>query len=119
MENELIFYKGICEQQTKKIGELQHNIKKHTVETKEDIQCWSDSLDDSLQNYDLLKEENNKLKEQIEEIKKFEDRYQLERLALLMKITSLKGVPEGVALRPQDEHYKSSNSAMFGLDIIN
>ena len=90
MENELIFYKGICELQTKKIGELEQSIKKHTFESKEEIQCWSDTLDDSHHHYELLKEENKKLKEQIEEIKKFEDRYQFERLALLKKITSLK-----------------------------
>jgi len=94
MENELKFYKGICEEQTKKISELVHSIEKNKVESKEEVQCWSDTLDDSHHHYELLKEENKKLKEQIEEIKKFEDRYQLERLALLKKITSLKEVPE-------------------------
>ena len=78
MDNELNFYKGICEEQTKKLGQLQEafdEIKEELKEKEEETKSWFDKY--------------MKHKEQLEEIKKFEDRYQLERIALLKKITSL------------------------------
>jgi len=64
MENELNFYKGICEEQTKKLGQLQEAFDEIKEKLKE------------------KEEDNKKLKEE-------NDKYKLEREALLMKITSL------------------------------
>lgn len=105
MENELNFYKGICEEQTKKLGELQEENNKWEYWASE-VVYWShtESLK-ILEHKELITEDDkpkptilkvrdfgkelSKLKEENKKLKEENDKYKLEREALLMKITSL------------------------------
>lgn len=69
MEQENKFYKGICEEQTKKIEEL----KKELEDEKKDAWKWFQKYKDLNESVDVFVKQG-----------------ELERLALLKKITSLK-----------------------------